>query len=91
MANDPFDGLDKDPIIQDAMMRMIENKREVELRIPVFGAWILMSTLQMTLTHPNVGEAVKGICAFIAQQLEEKILVLYPELAPLAKKGWDRK
>lgn len=51
--------------------------------------WIILSSLQLSYTHPRIGDGLKERLWQIGHELQEMFAPV-PDIYDLADKGWDR-
>lgn len=68
----------------------ISNRTPISTTMPLSDVWLILSALQMTITHPGLHEPLKQAMERIGRDLEARIVEVLPEVAELAAAGWDR-
>lgn len=63
----------------------------VEISIKLSDWWLLLSSTQLTLSHPSLGSALREDLTRLAQHMEEDLkTVTPPSLQEMMAAGWDR-
>jgi len=68
----------------------MDSSIEISVTLPIRELWLIVSGLQLTVTHPNLHEPLKTISEGIGRKLGALIVEQLPEVAELLEAGWDR-
>jgi hypothetical protein len=81
--------MDEQEGLRQAGLAMSSDK-EISVRLPIPELWLIVSGLQLTVTHPNLHEPLKTMSEQIGRKLGALILEQLPDVAELLEAGWDR-
>jgi len=66
-------------------------QERVEINLRVYDAWLLLSSVQLTATHPTLGTELRDELTDLGARLQRLITAFAPtEVAQLAAAGWER-
>ncbi len=67
---------------------VMTDQTPLTIHITIMQAWILISAVQLTCRHPNLGQPLKDALEHAARQFQAAITEVHPEAAELLEKGW---
>ena len=59
------------------------------MTIDVRAAWLILSSLQLTVRHPGTSSWLDTQIIQIGRTFQERLVELHPEIEPIAEMGWD--
>lgn len=64
--------------------------KEIDVKLPIRELWLIVSALQLQITHPNLHEPLQTICEGIGRKLGALIVEELPQVGELLEMGWHR-
>lgn len=68
----------------------LTSDKEITVTLAVRELWLIVSGLQLTVSHPGLHEPLKTICEQIGRDLGARIMEQLPEVGELLEMGWHR-
>jgi hypothetical protein len=68
----------------------LNSDTEITTTLPIRELWLIVSGLQLMVTHPSLHEPLKTISEGIGRKVGALIVAALPEVEPLLEAGWDR-
>lgn len=81
--------MDKQEGLRQAGLALSSDK-EITTTLPIRELWLVVSALQLMVTHPGLHEPLKTISEQIGRKLGTQIVEALPEVEELLTKGWQR-
>ena len=87
----PADKATFDEYDEAAARRLYEylEQRPVQLTLRGYSAWILFNTIQLSYSHPGIGDSLKERLVTLGRTIQQTWND-DPWVSALAEKGWDR-
>lgn len=70
--------------------RVFTDPLEVSVMLPVPELWLIVSAIQMTVTHPGLGPMMVKWYDKLGHELQAVMDEIHPESAKLLEEGWHR-
>lgn len=64
--------------------------KEIDVKLPMRELWLIVSALQLQITHPGLHEPLQTICEGIGRRLGALIVEELPQIGELLEMGWHR-
>jgi len=68
----------------------IGSDKEITVTLPIRELWLIVSGLQLMVTHPSLHEPLQTISEGIGRRLGALIVAELPEVGELLEMGWHR-
>lgn len=81
--------MDEQEGLRQAGLAMSSDK-EITITLPIRELWLIVSALQLMVTHPNLHEPLQTISEGIGRKLGALIILELPDVEPLLEQGWHR-
>jgi len=64
--------------------------KEIDVKLPIRELWLIVSGLQLMVTHPSLHEPLQTISEGIGRRLGALIVAELPQVGELLEQGWHR-
>lgn len=64
--------------------------KEITVTLPARELWLIVSALQLQITHPNLHAPLQTLCEGIGRKLGALIVEDLPQVGELLEMGWHR-
>lgn len=59
------------------------------IHIDLAGAWLILSTLQMSVRHPELSDSMRKRIEHLARHFQDEIAARHPGAGDVLEKGWN--
>jgi hypothetical protein len=74
----------------EVLRSMLEEPVELKWRLTSWETYLCVSALQLTVSHPNLGDVLKGGMTTLGRMMQFALSEAYPDIAEMLEAGWHR-
>ena len=70
--------------------QVFTSDKEITVTLPLRELWLIVSALQLQVTHPSLHETIQALAEGIGRKLCALVVEELPQMAELLEMGWHR-
>lgn len=72
------------------VVQVFGSDKEIDVKLPMRELWLIVSALQLQITHPGLHETIQSLAEGIGRKLGALIVEELPQVGELLEMGWHR-